>query len=184
MSENKREELERLLTETKELHAQTEKKINEIQAQLAQIPKSIVERPTDEAPGFILHSDGHVQVASFNHTANFHANCTQGNWFKTAEQGQKEARRRALVKRYLDMIAEINDGWKPDWSRCLNSRAQLKHHLFVNNKSDGPAVSGADACYVQRLPNAFYCHRHFHADAIRHFSHKELIFILTGEEHE
>ena len=184
MSENKRNELERLLAETKALRTHAEVKIQEIEAQLAQIPKSVVDRPTEEAPGFILHSHGHVQAASFNNTANLHANCTQGNWFKTAEQGQKEARRRKLVKQYLDMIAEINGGWKPDWSRAPNTKREPKHYLFVNNKEVGTQVCAGDYLHIQTLPTSFYCHRHFQSDACRQFTHKELLFILTGEEHE
>ena len=184
MSENKRKELQRLLAETKILRAQAEAKMRAIEEQLEQIPKSVVERPTDEAPGFILHAHGHVQVASFNHTANFHANCTQGNWFKTAEQGQKEARRRKLVKRYLDMIAEINDGWEPDWSRAPNTKREPKHYLSVNNKEAGAQVCAGECAHVQNRPTGFYCYRNFQPDATRQFTHRELLFILTGEERE
>jgi len=67
----------------------------------------------------------------------------QGNYFRTEEEAQAELTRRIKKQAILDRIAELNDGWVPDWSL---GNSEVKY-IVEKIHSDG-AVKYRSAFYT------------------------------------
>ena len=68
--------------------------------------------------GVYYHSDGgdFIYTAKECRDSIDESHYNSGNYFKTKEEAEQYSRYRILTQKIKDRIAELNEGWTPDWS--------------------------------------------------------------------
>ena len=77
-----------------------------------------------------------------------------GNCYQTYELAIEESRRQTLKTRIINTIAELNDGWEPDWSDFDENKVRMEiTHDFIEDEF---AVGISNSQFIQRLDSRLH----------------------------
>ena len=135
--------------------------------------KSWVWEPKNSNSGYVIWSDGGIEESPGQSKTNRNL-YELGNLLETRYQAERELLRRKLTKRYTDRIAELNEGWK---------------HDFTNYHEDAYIISiDNDKLCITVWSNSQFQPTSFHIKSqelgknlLTEFTEDELKLIITGE---
>lgn len=98
-------------------------------------------KPKEGETYYIPKVNGVKEMSSWFWDDGFYDNSLYdtGDVFQTEEEARKEYVYRVIRQRVKDAIAELNDGWTPDW----NNSTKLKYSFFRN-----PDFVGVEASHT------------------------------------
>ena len=150
--------------------ADAEKLVAEARADLASM------RQSEPVYTHVVDGNGRVCCASLLRDDIISSYATQGRTFTSLAEAELFSKRERLLKRYRDKIAELNDGWAPDWANTCQHKGNYYwcHETATAKYTERNWTQNQDSC--------LYFDPDIKLHLLPSFTRAELCLILTGRE--